>query len=163
MKQNAYGTNAAYCNKSNPGAPFISTYNAINKTLSFKLQMSIEGLVDVYFMIKNDLESLRITTTATVSSISCNRPLLDIKNRAKDFLKPMIMKRAQMFSIVGITILNCSTSLENSKQWFVYQINQNDGSILKKISLTNILSEFNAELFIPNNFLSFETINSSIK
>ena len=109
--------------------------------------MSIEGLVDVYFMIKNDLESLKITTTATVSSILCNRPLLDIKNRAKDFLKPMIMKRSQMFSIVGITILNCSTSLENSKKWFVYQINQNDGSILKTISLTNILSEFNAEVF----------------
>jgi hypothetical protein len=119
--------------------------------------MSIEGLVDVYFMIKNDLESLKITTTAAVSSISCNRPLLDIKNRAEDFLKPMIMKRAQMFSIVGITILNCSTSLENSKQWFVYEIIQNNGSILRKISLTNIVSEFNAELFIPNNFLAYGT------
>ncbi len=156
-KQVSYGTNESYCKTLNPSVSFAGIYNTSNRTLTFKLMMWIEGLVNVYFMIKNDFESLKLTTTATVSSIPCNRPLLDIQNRASDFLNPMIMKRAQMLPIVGLTILDCNTSLINTKKWFVYELYQNNGSIAKKVSLATIISEVNAELFIPNNFLSYGT------
>ena len=62
--------------------------------------MPIKGLATVNFLKKNFLESLKLTTTVTVSNLNCRRPILDIQNGASNFLEPMIIKRSIRFSVV---------------------------------------------------------------
>ena len=154
----ALGTNGIYCNAHYPNIPFIGFYNKTNGSLiRFNLLMSITGLANVNFLIKNDHDSLKLTTTVTVSNLNCKRPILDIKNRAIDFLHPKIMKRSSMFSVVGITILDCEFTLKNSKMWSIFEINASNGNSVRSINLISIISAFSAEICIPSNFLNYGT------
>ena len=108
-------------------------------------------------MIHNDLESIKIETNATVSSLSCQRPELNILNRAEDFFNPTIIPRSKYFSLVGQIILQCDHTLSNTKQWFLNKINPSTGKMNAKVSLANIASALNAEIFIPSNFLDYGT------
>ncbi len=108
-------------------------------------------------MIKNDLESLKISTTVTVSNSKCKRPILDIKNRASNFLKPIIKKRSTDFSVIGIATLDCEITLKNTKEWLVYEINPFTGLSIRTVNISYIISSFSAEIFIPSNFLEYGT------
>ena len=137
--------------------------------------MSLSGLVNINFMIKNTLESLNLTTTVTVSNLNCQRPILNIKNLASDFLNPLIFQRSKMFSVVSITKLDCAPTLINKKQWVIYEVNATNGSVIqltntkrvnnktvliftmKTINLTTIVSSIGAEIYIPSNFLPYGT------
>jgi hypothetical protein len=154
--QVAFGTNQAYCMVSFPNTKFIGFFNKTNSfTINFQLMMSMDGLVTVNFLIKNDLESTKLTTIVTVSSFICHKPKLDIVNRANDFLNPIVIMRSKMFSVVSKTELNCDVTLKNMKKWLIYEINQNTASLKKLIDLDNIISAFSSEIFIPSNFLSY--------
>jgi hypothetical protein len=63
--------------------------------------------------------------------------------------------RPEIFSLVGITILNRGFTLNNTQRWLAYQLNPLNASILKEISLVNITSSFKAEISIPSCFLQF--------
>ena len=152
-----YGSTAAYCSSAYPGVNYAGVYNTLNGTLSFNFVMSVSGFANIHFLIKNDLESLTTTTNATISSLSCQRPTLDIINRAADFLNPMVIAKSKMFSLVATTTLSCDSTLQNTKQWSLYQINPVTGVVLKKMSLANVLSAFSAEIFIPSKYLSYGT------
>jgi hypothetical protein len=149
----AYGSNASYCFSSYSSIPFISVYSKINNKLNFSMTMSITGLATVHFLIKNDLESLKLTTTVTVSNLKCKRPTLNIQNRANNFLKPTITKRSMQFSVIGITTLDCEITLKNIKEWFLYEINPLTGSYTKTVDKRDIISSFSSEIYIPSNFL----------
>jgi hypothetical protein len=115
--------------------------------------MPITGLTTVHFLIKNYLESLKLTTTVTVSNLKCKRPTLNIQNRANNFLKPTITKRSMQFSVIGITTLDCEITLKNIKEWFLYEINPLTGSYTKTVDKRDIISSFSSEIYIPSNFL----------
>ena len=152
-----YGTNDSYCSSSFSNAPFMSVYKKSNNTLNLNMVMSIKGLATVNFLIKNDLESLKLTTTVTVSNLNCKRPILDVQNRASDFFKPVIIKRSIGFSVVGKTTLDCEVTLKNTKQWFIYEINSFSGLTSRIVDIKNIISSFSAEIYIPSNFLDYGT------
>jgi hypothetical protein len=115
------------------------------------------GLAKINFLIKNELESLKLFSTVTVSNSNCMRPILDIKKRASDFFKPIIKKRSTEFSVIGITTLDCEITLKNIKEWLVYEINPFTGLKIRKVNITDIISSFSAEIYIPSNFLDYGT------
>ncbi len=115
------------------------------------------GLLKLNFFIKNDIESLKLSTTVTVSNSNCKRPILNIKNRASDFLKPIIYKRSTDFSVIGITTLDCEITLKNTKEWLVYEINLFTGLTIRTVNISDIISSFSAEIYIPSNFLEYGT------
>ena len=156
-KSLVHGTSASYCSSSFSNAPFMSVYKKANNTLNLNIVMSIKGLATVNFLIKNDLESLKLTTTVTVSNLNCKRPILDVQNRASDFFKPVIIKRSIGFSVVGKTTLDCEVTLKNTKQWFIYEINSFSGLTSRIVDIKNIISSFSAEIYIPSNFLDYGT------
>jgi hypothetical protein len=156
--QVSFGTNEAYCMKYFPNIKFIDVFNKTNNSLiNFKLMMSMNGSVTVNFLIKNDLESVKLATTVTVSNYICQKPKLDIVNRASDFLSPIAIMRSKMFSVVSLTELNCNVTLKNTKKWLVHEINPNTAAIKNLIDLADIISAFSAEIFIPSNFLNYGT------
>jgi hypothetical protein len=135
----------------------MGVYNQSNNSLNFELLMFLNGSVHVIFNIKNDIEEIKKTTVVTVSNLICQKPILDVRNRSNDFLNPRTIERSKTFTVVGLTKLNCTISLENIKQWTVHSINLTDASTLKVIDLKNITSASNAEIFIPSNFLDYGT------
>jgi hypothetical protein len=119
--------------------------------------LTINGLAIVNFLIKNNFESLKLTTTVTVSNFNCKRPDLDIKNRASNFFNPLVIKRSKRFSVIGITKLDCEVTLKNTKKWLVYEINPFTGLNTRSVNLTYIISSFSAEIYISSNFLDYGT------
>jgi hypothetical protein len=157
-KSITYGTTSTYCASSFPGVTYSGPYVTISANLlTFDLAIVFEGLVDVNFLIKNDIESFQAVTNVTISGVSCKRPTLDIENRSPDFFNPTVIVRSKMFTLIGITILECDTNLQNLKQWFLYEINPSTGSTTRTISLNELGSAFNAELFIQGNYLAYGT------
>ena len=148
----------AFCQGLYPRLQFVSDY-IINQNLSFNLTLNFDGFAFINFQIRNSIETVTITTNVTISSFVCQRPTLDIENRAADFLTPVSFLRSKMFSLVGVTTLNCDSNLQNIKQWLVYDIDPMKGTMksIKPINLGNNPSVYNAELFIPSNFLPFGT------
>ena len=154
--QVAYGTNQTYCMASYPSTKFISVFNKTNNSfISFNMLMSMNGSINVNFLIKNYLESIKLTTTVTVSSLICKKPILDILNRQVDFLNPTVVMRSKMFSVVSITELDCAVTLKSVKKWLIYEINPNTASLKNLIDLADIVSAVSAEIFIPSNFLNY--------
>jgi hypothetical protein len=152
-----YGTNKTICNNTHPFIPYSGPYVSQNNTFNFTMLMFIEGLVIVNVSIKSNMESIELVTTATVSNRICDRPKLEIINRAKNFLNPTIMKRSQPFSLISKTKVVCNFVLNNTKQWFVYEIDQSNGTKLKIINLTDVPSATNAEISISSGFLRYGT------
>ena len=153
----AFGSSSTYCLNLYPSVSFMSVYNKSNHFLTINMIMEMKGLVNINFLIKNDYESLKLTKIVTVSSLKCQKPILDIKNRAIDFLNPRVIERSKRISVIGVTILNCSVTLKNSKQWSIFEINPNNGSTIRLINVTNIISLFSSEIYIPSNFFSYGT------
>ena len=152
-----YGSSPVDCVSLFPSIPFADTYNSNNGILTFEMTMIQDGLVFLNFYIKNEFESILKTTNVTVSSVSCSRPVLNIENRASDFLKPMEIAKSKMFSLIGSTALNCDSDLQNRKQWSLYEIDSVYGSNIRKISLENNPSFYSSELFIKGNSLAYGT------
>jgi len=67
----------------------------------------------------------------------CQNPILSIENQASSFLQPIIKKRNDLISLIGITILNCATVLSNKKEWLIYEVNQQTGIDTNQIQMTN--------------------------
>ena len=151
------GTNAAYCSASFASVPFIGVYNKTNNSVSFSVEMSLIGLGTINFLMKNDIESIKLTTSVTISSLSCNRPVLEIINRSSSFLDPRVIFRSKSFSIISKTSFSCSVTLNNIKKWNVFEVNANTGLKIKAANLTTIFSVVSAELFIPSNYLDYGT------
>jgi hypothetical protein len=150
-----YGTNASFCSNLFTSASFMGVYNKTNTSISFDMIMSINGLATVNFLIKNNFESLKLTTTVTVSNLNCKRPALDIQNRATNFFDPLVIKRSKRFSVIGITKLDCEVTLKNTKKWLVYEINPLTGLNIKVVNITGIISSFSSEIYISSNFLEY--------
>jgi hypothetical protein len=150
-----YGTSAAYCLLSFSNKPFAGSYNITRNTVNFNMLMSLTGLVYINFLIKNDLESLKLTTTITVSNLNCKRPIVDIQNRAGNILNPKLIKRSNGFSVVGITTIDCEIKLKSIKQWLVFEVNSKTGLKNRTVNTSDIISSFSAEIHIPSNFLDY--------
>jgi hypothetical protein len=150
-----YGTSAAYCLLSFSNTPFVSSYNITRNTVNFNMLMSLTGLVNINLIIKNDLESLKLTTTVTVSNMNCKRPIVDIQNRASNILNPKLIKRSNGFSVVGITTIDCEIKLKSTKQWLVFEVNPKTGLKNRTVNISDIISSFSAEINIPSNFLDY--------
>jgi hypothetical protein len=68
-KSVVYGTNALYCSTLYSNALFANVYNRTNNTLNFNIVTSINGLATFNLLIKNDLESLKLSATVTVAKL----------------------------------------------------------------------------------------------
>ena len=147
------------CQAFYPSLKYVGDYKINGSHLSFEMTLNFNGLAYINFQIRNSIETVTLKTNVTISSFACERPKLDIENRAADFLSPVSFVRSKMFSLVGITTLNCDSSLQNTKQWLVYDIDPSKGTLksTKPRDFGNNPSVYNAEMFIPSNYLPYGT------
>jgi hypothetical protein len=62
---------------------------------------------------------------------------LDIESKAPSYLQPLIQKRNDLFSLVGITTISCNSVLANQKKWLFYEVNELNGLDMNEIQLFN--------------------------
>lgn len=80
---------------------------------------------------------------------------MDILSRAPNFNQPKIFKRSDLFSLVGLTTLNCNATLSNQKQWLIYQVDEQTGLVVQQLTLSLNPTVNFAELVIqPQTLLS---------
>jgi hypothetical protein len=60
---------------------------------------------------------------------------LDIESRKPLHTQPRIIKQNDLFSLNGITIINCNTSLLNQKKWLIFKVDESTGQDFKEILL----------------------------
>ena len=80
---------------------------------------------------------------------------MSIEFQAVSFLQPLIKKRIDLFSLVGITTLNCYSSLTNQKLWLLFQVDEQTGRDLNQIKLNNNPTIYYAELVIQPKTLTY--------
>jgi hypothetical protein len=80
---------------------------------------------------------------------------LDIQFKAESYLKPIIIKRNEILSLIGITSISCNSVLSNEKKWIIYEINERNGLDINKIELFNNPTINYAELVIQPKTLSY--------
>ena len=59
---------------------------------------------------------------------------MDIESRTPMFTKPRIQTKSDLFSLNGITTINCNTSLSNQKKWLIYKVDEITGQDLEQIT-----------------------------
>lgn len=151
------GTDIETCDKLYPGITFKEAYKQFNSSWNFSLIFNTIGLIQVNIDFKNEYSSANLRTSASVSDLDCNRPELEIQDRNSLFYDPKLIKKSKIFSIIGITNINCQKSLKNLKNWFVYLVNISDGSVIKQVDISKNPTVNNAELVIPPNSLEYGT------
>lgn len=97
----------------------------------------------------------KTNVTAVAQLGLCEIPDVDIENRNPYFYEPITYSRSDTIVVSGITVLNCSSGLSNTKQWFVYTIDRATGNQIGQISLTANPTSAYAELVIDPNTLSY--------
>ena len=70
-------------------------------------------------------------------------------------MKPIIKKRNDILSLIGITSISCNSVLSNEKKWLIYEINEQTGLDINKIELINNPTINYAELVIQPKTLSY--------
>jgi len=80
---------------------------------------------------------------------------LDIESRKPLHTHPRIQKQNDLFSLNGITIINCNTSLSNQKKWLIFKVDESTGQDFKEILLdvdTNPSIEYAQLVIQPQTF-----------
>ena len=54
------------------------------------------------------------------------------------YTQPKIQKQSDLFSLIGITIINCNATLENQKKWLIFKVDESTGLDLMEITNTQI-------------------------
>ena len=86
--------------------------------------------------------------------MKCDKPELNIIPRSFSFVNPIISKRNDMIVLKGITIIKCSTTLSNEKQWLIYKLNDLNGNVESRILLKNLAVNY-ADLVIQPKSLEY--------
>ena len=82
---------------------------------------------------------------------------MEIESRTPLYTKPRIQTKSDLFSLSGITTINCNTSLSNQKKWLIYKVDEITGQDLEQItqSLKNNPTIDYAELVIQPQTLTY--------
>jgi len=80
---------------------------------------------------------------------------LDIVSKSISFLQPSIQKRNDLFSLIGITNINCGDVLSNEKKWLIYEINEQNGLDINQKDLVNNPTINYAQLVIQPKTLNY--------
>jgi hypothetical protein len=70
-------------------------------------------------------------------------------------LQPSIQKRNDLFSLIGITNINCGDALSNEKKWLIYEINELNGLDINQKDLLNNPTINYAQLVIQPKTLNY--------
>ncbi|XP_033750161.1 uncharacterized protein LOC117334568 isoform X2 [Pecten maximus] len=99
-----------------------------------------------------------------VAETDCSLPELSIKSPglSVDFQNPVLFRRSQIITLQGITIIDCSETLNNIKEWLIYEIDEY-GIATRSIDITGILSSSTSELVLWKNFLDLGTYKVTYK
>lgn len=159
-----FGTSNTTCYKYFPTlmANYIGDYSVYasssTNTLSFtttKLTRVGNNLLKAYII--NAQASITTTTnyTAVAQLGLCEIPKVDILNRTQYFYQPITYSRSDTIVLSGLTTLNCSSGLANTKQWYVYALNKATGNQVSQVSLSSNPTSNYAELVIQPNTLGY--------
>ena len=82
---------------------------------------------------------------------------MEIESRTPLYTKPRIQTKSDLFSLNGITTINCNTSLSNQKKWLIFKVDEITGQDLEQItqSLKNNPTIDYAELVIQSQTLTY--------
>lgn len=151
----SFGTSQSACNSFFPNVNFVSPYSFnANSEWTFNALMTRIGNVEVSIEMRNSISSEKVKANISVSnSLSCQSPILSIENRAELFYKPVQFKRSEQFTLKGVANFNCNDTLSNTKQWFIYQIDPQTGSVRQQVYLFNNPTVNYAELVVEPNSL----------
>lgn len=95
-------------------------------------------------------------TTITPKPTNCSLPKLEIHNGIHNKDTPYILERPKDIFLAANVTINCIIyqSTKNKKMWSIYKINENTNQE-ENITLVNVTSIYNTELFIPKNTLDY--------
>ncbi len=80
---------------------------------------------------------------------------MNIEFKATSYLQPLLKNRNDLFSLVGLTDLNCKVVLSNEKKWLIFQINEQNGLDIDQIQLLNNPTIDYAQLVIQPQTLNY--------
>ena len=80
---------------------------------------------------------------------------MSIISAAKIFSQPNIFKKNDLIALTSITIIDCSTSLNNRKEWKIYKLNDVTGQMEMEVLLETNPTLFYAELVLQPQALSY--------
>ena len=80
---------------------------------------------------------------------------MSINAAATIFSQPNIFKKNDQITLTSITTINCSTSLNNRKEWKIYKINDLSGQMEMEVLLETNPTLFYAELVLQPQTLSY--------
>lgn len=160
------GTSQSICNTTFPSYAatmsqnFIGNYLTLasSNMLSFtssKITKSGNNILTANFSNARSSIITKTNITAVSQLGVCDLPSLNILNRTAVFYNPKIYLRSSIIDLQGQTLLNCPVNLNNTKQWYIYNVDKATGNQLSLVTLSNNPTVNYAELVIQPNTLGF--------
>jgi hypothetical protein len=72
---------------------------------------------------------------SNIFQFKCTFPKLDIESRTPSYTQPRVQTKNDLFSLNGITIINCNTTLANQKKWLIFKVDEKTGQDSEEILL----------------------------
>ena len=165
------GTDAQTCSSyfKNINTNFIIAYQTttLNGDNIWKFNASLAkiGFVTLKINLTNALDAIVLRTSVNVlsSMLDCQNPDISIEKMSPYFYAPTVYKRNEMFSIKSTTIAKCNISIENSKQWSIFKLDETTGADKNSVSLTDNPTVEYGELVIQPNSLSYGLYRFNLK
>ncbi|XP_060063521.1 uncharacterized protein LOC132543982 [Ylistrum balloti] len=112
----------------------------------------------------NDVSESLGTLVHVVAATMCSLPQLSIKSPglSSDIHAPVKFRRSEIIALLGETIINCSETLNNQKEWLIVAVDDY-GNTQRTIDVTSILSYNTSELVLTKNFLDLGDYKVSYK
>jgi hypothetical protein len=142
--------------------PSTQSYTYVNSSVTFTRAFNKSNAwLFAYAWNQVTLISSQAFLAFPLSTSACGLPIIEF-----DIFNPVMrwtrqIERSEAFSVSAQTILNCSKSLNNTKQWNILQCNTNTGICSQMTFLNQLISQLSsaqtAEIYIQSQQLPLGT------
>ena len=165
-----FGTDSQTCSSYAKNTNYLGSYNKVDvngvKIWRFNVTLNKIGYSTLNVNLINSFDTIPISTSVNVLSslLDCENPRVSIENIAPYFYAPTLYKRNELFVVKSRTISKCNISVENSKLWVVYKIDEKTVINQYKVSLDdNPTMEYGKLLFYFLEILDFYALRICFK
>lgn len=139
------------------GSSYTGIYrgNITSLVLTIVHQFTSTGTFFVNVHAFNDYSSSIKNITLVISSVDCTKPRIGIKDQTQQFYNAKSHFKSQQLRVIGITDINCASTLSNTKWWTVVEVDSNTGDDIRVIDISANPTRYNAELSMDKRFLDY--------